>query len=100
MQGPARPPDLLKLTQNKDDSGLQSLEASQSTEAVVGDVADTIIGKVQSLQGVKTNKHVVCHRRQLIMTQVTTTASIHTYNCFTALLEYVRDHLGEQVPER
>jgi len=24
----------------------------------------------------------------------------HTYNHFTALLEYVRDHLGEQVPER
>jgi len=24
----------------------------------------------------------------------------HTHNCFTALLEYVRDHLDEQVPER
>jgi len=24
----------------------------------------------------------------------------HTHNHFTALLEYVRDHLGEQVPER
>ena len=24
----------------------------------------------------------------------------HTHNRFTALLEYVRDHLGEQVPER
>jgi len=24
----------------------------------------------------------------------------HTHNRFTALLEYVRDHPGEQVPER
>jgi len=24
----------------------------------------------------------------------------HTHNRFTALLEHVRDHLGEQVPER
>jgi len=24
----------------------------------------------------------------------------HTHNRFTALLEYVRDHAGEQVPER
>jgi len=24
----------------------------------------------------------------------------HTHNRFTALLEFVRDHLGEQVPER
>jgi len=24
----------------------------------------------------------------------------HTHNCFTALLEYVRDNPGEQVPER
>jgi len=24
----------------------------------------------------------------------------HTHNCFTALLEFVRDHPGEQVPER
>jgi len=24
----------------------------------------------------------------------------HTHNHFTALLEYVRDHPGEQVPER
>jgi len=24
----------------------------------------------------------------------------HTHNCFTALLESVRDYLGEQVPER
>jgi len=41
-------------------------------EAVVGDVADVIVCQVESLQRLKTNEHVVCHRRQLVMTQVTT----------------------------
>jgi len=30
----------------------------------------------------------------------TTHTHTHTHNRFTALLEYVRDHPGEQVPER
>ena len=29
-----------------------------------------------------------------------TTRNTHTHNRFTALLEFVWDHLGEQVPER
>jgi len=28
------------------------------------------------------------------------TMNTQTHNCFTALLEYVRDHPGEHVPER
>jgi len=56
--------------------GLQSVKTGKSMETVVSDVADVIVGDVQSLQGVEADKHVVCDGRQLVMTQVTATASI------------------------
>jgi len=40
------------------------------------------------------NAHISSHHVYLC------TKYTHTHNRFTALLEYVRDHPGEQVPER
>ena len=41
---------IYRVTYNNDnDADLQSLQASESMEAVVGNVADTIVGEVQSL---------------------------------------------------
>jgi len=40
------------------------------------------------------------HMAQLMQLPLTISCSIHTHNCFTALLEFVWDYPGEQVPER
>jgi len=44
-----------------------------------------------------------CHKHVNLHSTKQTVASLyytHTHNRFTALLEFVRDHPGEQVPER
>jgi len=47
-------------------------------ETTVSDVADMIVSNVESLKGVEANEHVVCQRRQLVMTQVTATTTTTT----------------------
>jgi len=51
----------------------------------------------------KLNTYLVTSREQwwnVTTEQLSWSWYTHTHNRFTALLEYVRDHLGEQVPER
>jgi len=43
---------------------------------------------------------ILCGAVNNVIYCVNTLHELHTHNRFTALLEFVRDHPGEQVPER
>jgi len=60
---------------------------------VCNEEGNRFLEMVQGLDMIVVN---TCFRKREEQTHTHT----HTHNRFTALLEYVRDHPGEQVPER
>jgi len=57
-------------------------------------IAEVLKGIANCLVSVSISRYLLC----IFMLQSSHTTVLH--NCFTALLEYVRDYPGEQVPER
>jgi len=59
-------------------------------------LGDMVIADGNADAAVETRIQIRWNKFRQLVSLLTT----HTHNCFTALLEYVRDHPGEQVPER